>query len=127
MRVIAGKLRKNRKHKSFNYSSENPYLLFELAGDEVDRYRELLLLVERLAEELGHQPHNPLIHQNFIEPASTVHTITSEQSCGSWRIRMFLGLLDLDPDLLVRGMDPNLAPAPDPSHQPKIVRIPTIW
>jgi hypothetical protein len=27
------------------------------------------------------------------------------------RIRMFLGLLDPDPDLLVRGMDP----APDPS------------
>jgi hypothetical protein len=29
------------------------------------------------------------------------------------RIRMFLGLLDPDPDPLVRGTDP--APAPDPS------------
>ncbi len=39
------------------------------------------------------------------------------------RIRMFLGLLD--PDLLVRGMDPD----PDPDHQAKIVRkilIPTV-
>jgi hypothetical protein len=48
-----------------------PYLLFELAGDEVDGDRELLLLVEGLAEELGHQPHNPIIHQNFIKPVST--------------------------------------------------------
>ncbi len=29
------------------------------------------------------------------------------------RIHMFLGLLDLDPDPLVRGMDPD--PGPDPS------------
>jgi hypothetical protein len=28
---------------------------------------------------------------------------------------MFLGLMDLDPDPLVRGMDPDLAPDPDPS------------
>ncbi len=30
------------------------------------------------------------------------------------RIHMFLGLLDPDPDLLVRGMDPD--PDPDPSN-----------
>ncbi len=30
------------------------------------------------------------------------------------QIRMFLGLLDQDPDPLVRGMDPDLAPDPDP-------------
>jgi hypothetical protein len=29
------------------------------------------------------------------------------------RIHMFLGLLDLDPDPLVRGMDPHPDPAPD--------------
>ncbi len=31
------------------------------------------------------------------------------------RIRMFLGLLDPDPDLLVKGMDPDSDP--DPSHK----------
>ncbi len=31
------------------------------------------------------------------------------------RIHMFLGLLDPDPDLLVRGMDPDPEPDPDPS------------
>jgi hypothetical protein len=31
------------------------------------------------------------------------------------RIRMFLGLLDLDLDPIVRAMDPDPAPAPDPS------------
>ncbi len=31
------------------------------------------------------------------------------------RIHMFLGLLDPDPDLLVRGMDPDPNPDPDPS------------
>jgi hypothetical protein len=43
------------------------------------------------------------------------------------RIHMFLGLLDLDPDPLVRGMDPD--PTPDPSIIRKIVRttlIPTV-
>jgi hypothetical protein len=48
---------------------------------------------------------------------------------------MFLGLLDPDPDPLVRGMDPDtdpiLDPDPDPFyHQAKIVRktlIPTVW
>jgi hypothetical protein len=29
------------------------------------------------------------------------------------RIHVFLGLLDPDPDLLVRGMDPDSDPAPD--------------
>jgi hypothetical protein len=29
------------------------------------------------------------------------------------QIRMFLGLLNPDPDALVRGMDPDLGPAPD--------------
>ncbi len=33
---------------------------------------------------------------------------------------MFLGLLDPDPDPLVRGVD--LDPAPDPDHQAKIGR-----
>jgi hypothetical protein len=89
-----------------------PYLLFELAGDEVDGDRELLLLVEWLAEKLGHQPHNPLIHQNFIEPASTHYYLGAVLRIR--RIRMlFLRLLDPDP--LVRDMDPNLAPDPDPS------------
>ncbi len=31
------------------------------------------------------------------------------------RIHVFLGFLDPDPDLLVRGMDPDSDPAPDPS------------
>ncbi len=31
------------------------------------------------------------------------------------RIRMVLGLLDPDPDTLVRGTDPDPAPGPDPS------------
>ncbi len=66
-----------------------PYLLFELAGDEVDGDRELLFLVERLAEKLGHQPHNPVIHQNFIKPASPHYYL---------RTVLFLGLLDPDPD-----------------------------
>ncbi len=35
-------------------------------------------------------------------------------------IHMFLGLLDPDPDPLVRGMDPDLDP--DPYHYAKIVR-----
>jgi hypothetical protein len=43
---------------------------------------------------------------------------------------MFLGLLDPDPDPLVRGMDRDPAPAPDPSIiKQKIVRqniIPTV-
>ncbi len=30
------------------------------------------------------------------------------------RILMFLGLLDPDPDPFVRGVDPDLDPAPDP-------------
>jgi hypothetical protein len=90
MRVTTEKTAES--HKPFNYSSENPYLLFELAGDEVDGDRKLLLLVERLAEELGHQPHNPIIHQNFIKPASP-HYYGS--AC-------FLSLLDPDPDPLVK-------------------------
>jgi hypothetical protein len=91
-----------------------PYLLFELAGDEVDGDREFLFLVERLAEKLGHQPHNPLIHQNFIEPASTHYYLRAVLRIR--RIRMLLlGLLDPDPDPLIRDMDPNLAPDPDPS------------
>ena len=32
------------------------------------------------------------------------------------RIRMFLGLLDPDPDPLVRGMDPDPDPDLDPSN-----------
>jgi hypothetical protein len=35
------------------------------------------------------------------------------------RIRMFLGLLDPDPDILVRGIDP--VPEPDPSLSHKDV------
>jgi hypothetical protein len=31
------------------------------------------------------------------------------------QIHMFLGLMDPNPDPLVRGMDPDLDPAPDPS------------
>jgi hypothetical protein len=31
------------------------------------------------------------------------------------RIHMFLGLLDPDPDPLVKGMDPDPDPIPDPS------------
>jgi hypothetical protein len=33
---------------------------------------------------------------------------------------MFLGLLDPDP--LVRGMDPDPAPAPDPAPEPSIIK-----
>jgi hypothetical protein len=33
----------------------------------------------------------------------------------SQQIRMFLGLLDPDPGPLVRGMDPDPAPDPNPS------------
>jgi hypothetical protein len=39
---------------------------------------------------------------------------TANQCLGIW-IRMFLGLPDLDPDLLVRGTDPDPDPAPNPS------------
>jgi hypothetical protein len=34
---------------------------------------------------------------------------------------MFLGLLDPDPDPLVRGMDPDLDPALDPNPDPSII------
>ncbi len=33
------------------------------------------------------------------------------------RIRMFLGILDPDPDQLVRGLDPDLAPDPSITTQ----------
>jgi hypothetical protein len=33
---------------------------------------------------------------------------------------MFLGFMDPDPDLLVRGMDP--APAPDPASDPSTIK-----
>ncbi len=39
--------------------------------------------------------------------------LTEESS--SIRIRIIIGLLDPDPDPLVRGMDPDANPAPDPS------------
>jgi hypothetical protein len=35
---------------------------------------------------------------------------------------MFLGLLDPDPDPLVRGMDPDLDPALDPDPDPSIIK-----
>ena len=74
-----------------------PYLFFKLAGDEIDGDRELLFLVERLAEKLGHQPHNPLIHQNFIEPASS-DILLRIRTFDLWiRIR----ILDPDPDIFV--------------------------
>jgi hypothetical protein len=37
------------------------------------------------------------------------------------RIHMFLGLLDPDPDLLVRGMDPDPDPTLDPDSDPSII------
>ena len=37
------------------------------------------------------------------------------------RIHMFLGLLDPDPDPLVRGMDPDPDPALDPDLDPSII------
>jgi hypothetical protein len=37
------------------------------------------------------------------------------------RIHMFLGLLDPDPDPLVRGMGPGLDPALDPDPDPSII------
>jgi hypothetical protein len=113
---------------SSTYRSDNPvpYLLFELAGDEVDGDRELLLLVERLAEELGHQPHNPIIHQNFIEPASPHYYLRAVLRIR--RIRMlFLGLLDPDP--LVRRYGSGSGSGSF-YHTAKIVRktlIPTVW
>jgi hypothetical protein len=40
---------------------------------------------------------------------------------------MFLGLPDLDSDPLVRGMDPDPAPAPDPASNPDpLSSIPTV-
>ncbi len=48
-------------------------------------------------------------HLYMVEPMSRI---------GIWiRIHIFLGLLDLDPDPLIRGMDPDPGPglAPDPS------------
>ncbi len=47
----------------------------------------------------------------------------TNQCCGSGsehRSHMFLGLLDPDPDPLVRGMDPDLGPALDPD--PSIIK-----
>jgi hypothetical protein len=41
-------------------------------------------------------------------------------SSGADPIHMFLGLLDPDPDLLVRGMYPDLDPAPDTDPDPSI-------
>jgi hypothetical protein len=38
-----------------------------------------------------------------------------------FRIHMFLGLPDPDPDPLVRGMDPNQDPALDPDPDPSII------
>jgi hypothetical protein len=37
------------------------------------------------------------------------------------RIHMFLGLLDTDPDPLVRGMDPDPDPALDPDPDPSVI------
>jgi hypothetical protein len=38
------------------------------------------------------------------------------------RIHMFLGLLDPDPDPLVRGMDPDTDPALDPDPDPSVIK-----
>ncbi len=84
--------------------------------------------VQQLAMEDGHPSNSSL---TFIgeEVPSTDQYIVKNSEVLRIRISMFLGLLDLDPDLLVRGTNP--APDPDPSIivNAKLVRktlIPTV-
>jgi hypothetical protein len=65
----------------------------------------------------------PLVLVRTPSHRQTVAINTEVNAVFRIRIHLFLGLLDPDPDSLVRGMDPDPDPAldPDPDPDPSII------
>ncbi len=82
----------------------------------------------------GEHTHTPATTESPSSPATTVSPTSPtvirdrllslgtqyQQQQAMFRIHVFLGLPDLDPDPLVRGMDPD--PALDPDPDPSIIK-----
>jgi hypothetical protein len=74
--------------------------------------------VQQLAMEDGHSSNSSLTYVGCSFNLSIPYIVKNSEAVLRIRISMFLGLLDLDPDPLVRGTDP----APDLVLDPSVIK-----